>query len=259
MDTPHRRNQRAALGNNLCRLLLRPYGTLHSALPYPEEKSSMANGDPLRVGLDQPPDNRATSATVLVHNGSVFGTQSTAFWVQRLGAPVGESAIRGDNFSTGPAGGQTVAGVMGVIKTPGGDIGVLGTASGQPNIMWGETGVMGVTNTFGVVGKGLGSLLEENGKVVFSSIGVQGECDAGIGVQGVATSGFGVIGRSSSRAGVTGTSDSDAGVNGASKTGVGVVGQSDDTIGVWGLSDSGFAGVRGSSSRGYGVFAESAQ
>ena len=219
----------------------------------------MANGDPLRVGLSQPPDNRATSATMLVHNGSVFGTQSHAFWVQRLGAPVGESAIRGDNFSTGPAGGQTVAGVMGVIQAPGGDIGVIGTASGQPNIMWGEIGVMGITNTFGVVGKGLGSLVEENGEVVLSSVGVQGECDAGIGVQGVATSGFGVIGRSGSRAGVTGTSDSNAGVNGASKTGVGVVGQSDNTIGVWGLSDSGFAGVRGSSTSGYGVVAESAQ
>jgi hypothetical protein len=91
----------------------------------------MANGDPLRVGLDQPPDNRATSATMLVHNGSPFGTQSTAFWVRRVGAPIGAAAIRGDNFSTGPAEGQTVAGVVGVIQAPGGDIGVLGSASQQ--------------------------------------------------------------------------------------------------------------------------------
>jgi hypothetical protein len=133
---------------------------------------------------------------------------------------------------------------MGVIQAPGGDIGVLGTASGQPNIMWGEIGVMGITNTFGVVGKGLGSLIEENGNVVLSSIGVHVAFDEGIGLEDVATSGW-RIGRSGSRAGVTGTSDSNAGVNGASKTGVGVVGQSDDTIGVWGLSDSGLL-ARGS-------------
>jgi hypothetical protein len=219
----------------------------------------MSTGDPLLVGLSQPPDNRASSTTMLVHNGSVFGDQSTSFWVQRWGAPIGTAAIRGDNFSTGSAGGQTVAGVMGMIATPGGDVGVLGAASGQPNIMWGEIGVMGVTNSFGVVGKGLGGLVEDGGEIIASSIGVQGECDAGIGVQGVATSGFGVVGRSNSRAGVTGTSASDAGVEGDSMTGVGVVGQSANTIGVWGSTNSGFAGVRGSSLRGYGVLAESTQ
>jgi len=219
----------------------------------------MSNGDPLLIGVDQPPDNRATSATVLVHNGSAFGTQTTAVWVQRLGTPIASAAIRGDNFSTGPKNGQVVAGVMGVIPAAGGNIGVLGAATGQPNVLFDEIGVMGVTNTFGVVGKGLSGMVEENGVVLDSSVGVLGQCDDGIGVQGVATTGFGIIGRSSARAGVTGTSDSDAGVSGASKNGVGVVGASDTTIGVWGLSDSGFAGIRASSSRGYGVFAESIQ
>jgi hypothetical protein len=219
----------------------------------------MSNGDPLLVGVGQPPDNRASAATVLVHTGSVFGTQSNSFWVQRVGAPIGTAAVRGDNFSTGTKGGQTIAGVMGMINAPGGDVGVLGAASGQSNIMWGEIGVMGVTSSFGVVGQGLGGLLEQDGEFIGSSVGVQGECDDGIGVQGVATNGFGVVGRSNSRAGVTGTSESDAGVEGNSMTGVGVLGQSGNTIGVWGLTTSGFAGVRGSSSRGYGVLAESAQ
>ena len=159
----------------------------------------MSNGDSLLVGRGQPPDNRATSATVLVHNGSVFGTQSSAFWVQRLGAPIGTAAIRGDNFSTGPKGGKTVAGVMGMIRAGGsGDIGVLGTAASGPPVLMGEIGVMGVTNSFGVVGKGLGGLVD-GAEFTESSVGVQGESD-GIGVQGVATSGFGVVGRSSSRA-----------------------------------------------------------
>ena len=48
----------------------------------------MANGDPLLVGLSQPPDNRASSTTMLVHNGSVFGDQST-----RSGCSVGERPL----------------------------------------------------------------------------------------------------------------------------------------------------------------------
>ena len=47
----------------------------------------MSNGDPLLVGLSQPPDNRTFSTTMLVHSGGVFGDQSTAFWVQRVGEP----------------------------------------------------------------------------------------------------------------------------------------------------------------------------
>jgi hypothetical protein len=219
----------------------------------------MSNGDPLLVGVGQPPDNRASAATVLVHTGSVFGTQSNSFWVQRVGAPIGTAAVRGDNFSTGAKGGQMIAGVMGMINAPGGDVGVLGAASGQPGIMWGEIGVMGVTSSFGVVGQGLGGLFEQDGEFIGSSVGVQGECDDGIGVQGVATNGFGVVGRSNNRAGVTGTSESDAGVEGDSMTGVGVLGQSGNTVGVWGLTTSGYAGVRGSSTQGYGVFAESAR
>ncbi len=239
----------------------------------------MANGDPLRVGLSQPPDNRASSATVLVHNGSAFGDQSTAFWVQRLGTPIASSAIRGDNFSTGPAGGQEVTGVTGVVQTPGGMIGVLGTAVGQPNIMWGETGVMGVTNSFGVVGQGLGSVLEEDGEIIATSVGVVGKCDDGIGVQGVATTGFGVIGQSNDRAGVTGTSVSAAGVEarsenfhalvavaqggigayGTSTDGSGVLGESSTGVGVEATSYAGLAAVHGSAAIGYGVYAESAK
>ena len=47
----------------------------------------MSNGDPLLLGLSQPPDNRTFSTTMLVHSGGVFGDQSTAFWVQRVGEP----------------------------------------------------------------------------------------------------------------------------------------------------------------------------
>jgi len=240
----------------------------------------MPNGDPLRIGLDQPPDNRATSATVLVHNGSVFGTQTSAFWVQRLGAPIATSAIRGDNFSTGPANGQQITGVTGVIQPPAGMIGVLGAATASAgNIMWGEMGVVGVTNTFGVVGQGLGSVLEEGGKIVTSSVGVLGQCNDGIGVQGVATTGFGIIGQSTERAGVTGSSVSAAGVEarsedfhamvavaqggigayGVSTDGSGVVGESSTGVGVEATTYSGIAAVHGSASRGYGVWAESTQ
>jgi hypothetical protein len=218
----------------------------------------MSNGDPLRVGLTQPPDNRATAATMLVHTGSAFGTQSASFWVQRLGKPSAAAAIRGENLSTGPEA-QTRVGVMGMVPATG-DIGVLGTILvGTPGVMFGDVGVMGVANTGGVVGKGLGGIIEEGGKILGSSVGVFGESLQGTGVQGVATSGFGVVGQSSSRAGVTGASESAAGVEGNSTTGVGVVGQSANTIGVWGATNSGFAGVLGYASQGYGVIGESAQ
>src|SRR5438445_6794657 len=100
----------------------------------------MSNGDPLLIGVDQPPDNRATSATVLVHNGSAFGTQTTAFWVQRLGTPIATAAIRGDNFSTGPNNGQGVAGVMGGIPAAEGKIVVRGAATGQQHGIVDEIG-----------------------------------------------------------------------------------------------------------------------
>jgi hypothetical protein len=228
----------------------------------------MANGDPLRVGLSQPPDNRATAATVLVHNGSAFGTQTSALWVTRRGAPIASSAIRGENFSSGPKNGQTVAGVMGMIASATDNIGVLGAAAaGQPRLLFGETGVMGVTNTFGVVGKGLSGLFEENGSIILASTGVLGQCDEGVGVHGVATSGFGVIGQRTSRAGVTGksssgpgafgTSEVGAGVAGTSSSGAGVAGTSSSAVGVEGTSDNGLAGVRGRSPDRYGVFGES--
>jgi hypothetical protein len=91
----------------------------------------MANGDHLVIGVSQPPDNRATSATMLVHNGSAFGTQHTAFWVQRDGAPICSAAIRGDNFLIrGNSPGVFKAGVMGMTTTGNENIGVLGAASG---------------------------------------------------------------------------------------------------------------------------------
>src|SRR4051794_10262966 len=127
----------------------------------------MANGDPLRVGLSQPPDNRATSATVLVHNGSPFGTQTSAFWVQRLGSPTADSAVRGDNFSAPGTAGVTPTGVLGVIQASSGGIGVVGASVAGPILFWGETGVMGVTNSFGVVGRSLsGLIVDEPGAFV---------------------------------------------------------------------------------------------
>ena len=115
----------------------------------------MANGDPLAIGITQPPYNRATSATLLVHNGSAFGTQITAFWVQRFGAPSCTAAIRGHNFSAPPTPGTTRSGVLGMTTAASDGIGVLGASSAGPKLFFGETGVMGITNSFGVVGRSL--------------------------------------------------------------------------------------------------------
>jgi hypothetical protein len=199
----------------------------------------MANGDPLAIGITQPPFNRADSGTLLVHNGSAFGTQHTAFWVQRLGAPSCSAVIRGDNFSTPVTAGITRAGVMGMGPTTSDGIGVLGTASAGSNLFFGETGVMGITNSFGVIGRALlGLIIDEQGTFI-SGTGVVGQCDGGVGVHGVATSGFGIIGQSVGRAGVTGKS-----VNG---------------VAVEGISEQGLAGVRGRSTQAFGVIGESNQ
>src|SRR5262249_60245039 len=95
-----------------------------------ERITSMANGDPLLIGIEQPPDNRATSTTLLVHRGSSFGDQRSAFWVQRVDQPLCSATIRGDNFSTGPAGGVTRAGVTGTAEgaCEGGGVVARGTA-----------------------------------------------------------------------------------------------------------------------------------
>lgn len=171
----------------------------------------MANGDPLRVGLVQPPDNRADSDTMLVHTGSAFGTQSASFLVRRLGSPSGRAAIHGENFSTGPGGPDTRVGVIGMVSATTADVGVLGTSTvGPAAAMFGTIGVMGLTNTIGVAGRGLGGIIEDGAQILGSSVGVLGEAPAGIGVRGVATDGFGVVGESSRRAGVTGTSVSAA-------------------------------------------------
>jgi hypothetical protein len=239
----------------------------------------MANGDPFYVGLTQPPHNRADSATLLVHNGSAFGTQSMAFWVQRFGAPSCNAAVRGDNLSTNTIPGVTRAGVLGMSEAASNGVGVLGFTSGPPNLFFGETGVMGVTNSFGVIGRALtGVIVDEQGTFI-SGTGVVGQCDAGVGVHGVATSGFGIIGQSNGRAGVTGksitgvgvearseqshglqaTAQNGMGVIGNSVSGNGVLGRSRDEIGVEGISEQGLAGVRGRSDRMYGVIGESDQ
>jgi len=88
----------------------------------------MANGDTFIIGAPPSHQNEATSATLLIHNGATFGTQHTAFWVQRFGLPVCSAAIRGDNFTT-RVGGVVPAGVLGFTTSLGG-IGVLGSVSG---------------------------------------------------------------------------------------------------------------------------------
>ncbi|MCC6610353.1 MAG: hypothetical protein IT515_11870 [Burkholderiales bacterium] len=239
----------------------------------------MSNGDPLRVGMTQPPDNRATSATMLVHNGSPFGTQTSAFWVQRLGAPAGSAAIRGDNFSTGLDSTGTKAGVLGMAPASPQAVGVLGATSGPPNLFWGETGVLGVTNSFGVVGRALTGVILDDDNQFVSATGVVGQCNDGVGVHGVATTGWGVIGQSNSRTGVAGRSASGAGVEARSQqgdalvastqTGVGVLadsvrnsavlGRSRDATAIEGVTKQGLAGVHGQADRMYGVWGTSVQ
>ncbi len=249
----------------------------------------MANGDPFLVGVTQPPNNQATSATLLVHNGSAFGTQHTAFWVQRLGTPLCNAAIRGDNFSTGSTASPIPTGVLGLTQRDGAGIGVLGSAIGNPTKWHGQIGVMGIANSFGVSGTALfGQGMDEQGNLM-AAAGVLGQCDEGIGVHGTATSGQGVLGQSVQSAGVTGSSvtgvgvearseQSDAlqataqsgvgvladsiannGVFGRSQNANGVFGTSQNAIGVEGITEKGLAGVRGRSDLSYGVVGESKQ
>jgi hypothetical protein len=189
---------------------------------------------------------------MVVHNGSAFGTQHTAFWVQRLGAPVCNAAIRGDNFSTGATSGLTPSGVMGVTVAGSTSVGVLGAATGTSNLFLGETGVMGITNSFGVIGKSLTGLIVNDEGSFVSGTGVIGQCDAGVGVHGIATSGWGIIGQSVARAGVTGKSvtgvgvearsDQSNGLHAAAQSGVGVLADSVTGIGVVGRTQRGWAG-----------------
>ncbi len=237
----------------------------------------MANGDPLVIGVTQPPDNRATSATMLVHHGSAFGTQNAGFWVLRDGSPICSAAIRGDNFSVRSNNpGVIKAGVMGMTTEGLENIGVLGAASGQSNLVFGETGVMGITGTLGVVGKSLSGFIVDEQNTIIAGAGVVGDCDAGVGVQGVSKSGWGVLGQSTGRAGVTGRSvngvgvearsDQSHGLQATANNGVGVLaelvgnrgvlGISRDGVGVDGYSDQGLAGVHGQSPRRIGVMGE---
>jgi hypothetical protein len=215
----------------------------------------MSNGDPLRVGLTQPPDNRATAGTMLLHTGSPFGTQTMAFLVRRIGSPQCEAAIRGENFSpvTNPAVLHT--GVMGMIEAPAGGAGVLGASSSSsgPGIFWGETGVLGLTNSFGVVGHATSGLVLDDPSGIVSATGVVGRCDDGVGVHGTATTGFGIIGQSANRAGVTGTSTGGAGVSGRSVDAGGVTGISTNGNGVEGTTTEGLAGVLGRATTRIGV------
>ncbi len=239
----------------------------------------MANGDPLLVGVTQPPNNRADSATMLVQTGSAFGTQSNAFWVQRLGAPTANAAIRGDNLSAPSNAGVIPTGVTGMVQVFSGGACVFGATPAQPNLFSGEAGVMGITGTFGVVGQSTTGLIVDQPGEFVSGTGVVGECDAGVGVHGVATSGWGIIGESSGRAGVTGKSVTGVGVDARSEqsdglhataqNGVGVLGDSVGSIGVFGRSvggvgvegdsQQGLAGVHGQSGSLYGVLGESSQ
>jgi len=241
----------------------------------------MANGDPLRVGLTQPPDNRATATTMLVHNGSAFGTQDSALWVKRLGAPRAVAAVRGDNFSTGQVDGSSSAGVMGMVNNAADRIGVLGCTAWTAAPLYYETevGVMGLANAIGVTGRSLMGVAFDNGQILYSGIGVVGTCDNGIGMRATSITGFGLIAESRDRAGVTGTSVNDVGVEarsthnhalravadqgigavGLSIGNTGVQGQSGTGSGVIGITDTGLAGVRGLATRLYGVFGESTQ
>jgi hypothetical protein len=215
----------------------------------------MSNGDPLAIGIMQPPHNRATAGTLLVHDGSSFGTQHTAFWVQRLGAPECNSAIRGDNLSTGSNTAITRVGVTGTIEPGPNRFGVVGTIPASTvGIYWGETGVLGESNSFGVVGRAFTGVVDPNLATLESATGVVGQCDTGVGVHGKATSGWGIIGQSVDRAGVTGTSANASGVDGRSEQATGVTGSSANGLGVEGTSSQGLAGVLGRSNSRYGVF-----
>ena len=212
----------------------------------------MANGDTFIIGAPPSHQNEATSATLLIHNGATFGTQHTAFWVQRFGLPVCSAAIRGDNFTT-RVGGVVPAGVLGFTTSLGG-IGVLGSVSTPGSISSGDVGVMGISNSVGVSGRAL-------------EVGVVGICNDGIGVHGSATTGFGVIGESNDKAGVTGTSvngvgmdarsEGSHGLQATSQSGDGVIGNSTNAFGVEGIAQLGRAGVRGQSDRTIGVLGES--
>ena len=223
----------------------------------------MANGDTFIIGVPQ--KNTATSATLLVHNGSSSGTQHTAFWVQRFGSPVCNAAIRGDNFTT-PAAGVLPAGVVGHTTSFGG-IGVLGSVGTSTNLFSGDSGVMGIATSFGVIGRALGTLAQDEQGGFLSGAGVIGECKDGIGVRGSATTGFGIIGESVDKAGVTGTSvnglgiearsNKSHGLQATSQSGDGVFGNSTNAFGVEGIAQLGRAGVRGQSDRTIGVLGES--
>jgi hypothetical protein len=168
---------------------------------------------------------------------------------------------------------------MGTVPDFSRGIGVLGATTGSSNLSTGETGVMGVSNSFGVVGQSLiGVLREQDGELV-SGTGVVGRSDDGIGVRGTAVSGFGIIGESTERAGVTGVSVTGVGldarsqqshaIQGTAQQGVGVLAESTNNSGVLGISrngsgvqgttEQGLAGVHGHSQTRYGVFGESAQ
>lgn len=217
----------------------------------------MSNGDTLRVGLTQPPDNRATSATLLVHNGSAFGTQHTGFWVRRVGAPGCSAAIRGENSSVGDLAGVPRAGVLGLAPASSSGVGVFGSSTGSPGLFFGEVGVLGVTNSYGVVGRALSNfMVEETGRIE-GATGVRGECDGGVGVHGVATTGLGVIGQSVSRTGVTGSSESGVAVEARSNKGDGVRASTETGVGVHGFSADGLAGVHGHAVRLSGVLGTS--
>ena len=147
----------------------------------------------MAIGITQPPHSRATAGTVLVHDGSPFGTQHTAFWVQRRGTE-GSSAIRGENFSTGTDTAITRAGVLGTGRARRKPCRRVGNDGEHRPRSSGEMGVLGETGSFGVVGRASLGLIVDDPSGPVSAAGVLGQCNDGIGVHGVATTGWGIIG-----------------------------------------------------------------
>ncbi len=211
----------------------------------------MANGDPLAVGLN---NNRANSTTLLVTNGSAFGDPRHSFWVMRTGAPPANTAILGQNFSPA-APNQFHAGIMGQVR--GDTTGVIGAAGALgPPLLSSDTGVLGIANSHGVVGRALSGMLIDDGRLLYTATGVAGDCPNGVGVFGRATSGIGMIGESAQNTGVNGASDTGVGVSGQSNRATGVLGTSTSGIGVAGDSTQG-TGVRGRSVNAIGVEGDS--
>ena len=111
--------------------------------------------------------------------------------------------------------------------------GVIGTTSAGtgPSLFNGETGVMGLTNAYGVVGRAFMGVMEDDSGAFISATGVVGECRDGVGVHGTATVGLGRSSvNSATSTGVAGRSVSGAGVEGRSEQSIGVEGRTSPRV-----------------------------